>query len=423
MEQEVDFVVIGGGAAGFFAAVNAAQMKPGLKVILIEKSEKLLSKVRVSGGGRCNVTHACFVPAELAAFYPRGSKELRQAFSRFSAGDTVEWFESRGVELKTEDDGRMFPVTDTSETVINCLLDEAEKYGVDVATGVGVHSLVPVPGQSPETAGWNIIFEGPYPTLSAKNVLVATGGSRMAEGYKWLKDLGHTIVPPVPSLFTFNMPKNPVTELMGVSIEPVTVTIQGTAIETEGPLLITHWGMSGPAVLKASAFGARELADMQYKFTAVINWLSGHGEEDMFEDLCWYKMQHPAQKVLNTTHLHIPKRLWEFLVKKSGIDANLKWGDAPHKQIRSLAKTLVADEYPVSGKTTFKEEFVTCGGVDLKEIDFRTMESKLHKGLFFAGEVIDVDGVTGGFNFQNAWTTGFIAAQAVANRVSDGDSQ
>lgn len=407
MEQVVDFVVIGGGAAGFFAAVNAARMKPGLRVIVIEKSSKLLSKVRVSGGGRCNVTHACFVPNELVAFYPRGSKELRQAFSRFSTGDTVAWFEERGVELKTEDDGRMFPVTDDSETIINCLLDEAEKYGVDIATGVGVHQLEPVAG------GFNIVFEGPYPTLFTKNVLIATGGNRAIEGYKWIKDLGHNIIPPVPSLFTFNMPNNEIIKLMGVSIEPVSVKIPGTGIETEGPLLITHWGMSGPAVLKASAFGARELAKLHYKFTAQINWLSGHGEEDMFEDLCWYKMQHPAQKVVSTSHLHIPKRLWEFLVAKAGIDSNLKWGDAPHKAIRSLTKTLCADEYEVNGKTTFKEEFVTCGGVDLKEIDFRTMESRIHKGLYFAGEVMDVDGVTGGFNFQNAWTTGYIAAQAV----------
>lgn len=420
MEQVVDFVVIGGGAAGFFAAVNAAQMKPGLQVILIEKSSKLLSKVRVSGGGRCNVTHACFNPAELAAFYPRGSKELRQAFSRFSTGDTVEWFEERGIELKTEDDGRMFPVTDSSETIINCLLDEAEKYGVDIASEVGVHRIEAVSGQSPDTAqGWNIIFEGPYPILFAKNVLIATGGSRNMDGYKWLKDLGHNIIPPVPSLFTFNMPNNEIIKLMGVSIEPVTVKILGTSIETEGPLLITHWGMSGPAVLKASAFGARELANLQYKFTAQINWLSGHDEESLFEDLCWYKMQHPSQKVVSTSHLHVPKRLWEFLVVKSGSDVHLKWGDASHKAIRSLAKTLCADEYPVNGKTTFKEEFVTCGGVDLKEIDFRTMESRIHKGLYFAGEVIDVDGATGGFNFQNAWTTGWIAANAVVNGGSD----
>lgn len=409
MEQVIDFVVIGGGAAGFFAAVNAARMKPEMSVVIIEKSTKLLSKVKVSGGGRCNVTHACFVPNELVAFYPRGSKELRQAFSRFSTGDTVEWFESRGVELKTEDDGRMFPVTDDSQTIIDCLMSEAEKYGVEVFMEAGVHSLVR------DGDFWALTFEGAIPTMHARNVLVAAGGGRSMQSFQWLKNLGHNIVPPVPSLFTFNMPGNEIIRLMGVSIEPVTVKIVGTDIETEGPLLITHWGMSGPAVLKASAFGARELANLQYKFTAEINWLSGHGEDDLFEDLCWYKMQHPAQKVVTTSHLHVPKRLWEFLVLKSGMDAHLKWGDAPHKAIRSLAKTLTADPYSVSGKTTFKEEFVTCGGIDLREIDFRTMESKLHKGLYFAGEVIDVDGVTGGFNFQNAWTTGYIAASAVSN--------
>ena len=405
----VDFCVIGGGAAGFFAAVNAARMNPELSVVIIEKGSKLLSKVSVSGGGRCNVTHACFNPAELVAFYPRGSKELRQAFSRFSTGDTVEWFESRGVELKTEDDGRMFPVTDDSQTIIDCLLSEAEKYGVQILMEAGVHSL--------ERWGdsWALTFEGNLPIMHARNVLIASGGGRNLQAFQWMKNLRHNIIPPVPSLFTFNMPNNEITKLMGVSIEPATVKIPGTDIETEGPLLITHWGMSGPAVLKASAFGARELANLQYKFTAQINWLAGHDEESLFEDLCWYKMQHPAQKIVTTSHLHIPKRLWEFLVLKSQIGANLKWGDASHKAIRSLAKTLSADEYPVSGKTTFKEEFVTCGGIDLKEIDFRTMESRLHKGLYFAGEVIDVDGVTGGFNFQNAWTTGYIAASAVLN--------
>jgi predicted Rossmann fold flavoprotein len=408
MEQHVDVVVIGGGAAGFFAAVNAARLNPGLTVIILEKSSKLLSKVKVSGGGRCNVTHACFNPAELTAFYPRGSKELRQAFSRFSTGDTVEWFEQRGVELKTEDDGRMFPVTDDSQTIIDCLMNEAEQHGVQVFTDVGVHKL------EREDDLWKLTLEGAFPALHANSVVIAAGGGRNIQAFQWIKELGHNIIPPVPSLFTFNMPNNGITKLMGVSVEPVTVKIIGTNIETEGPLLITHWGMSGPAVLKASAFGARELANLQYRFTVQINWLSGHTEEGLFEDLCWYKMQHPAQKVLSTSHLHIPKRLWEFLVARAGTDAHLKWGDAPHKAIRSLAKTLCADEYQVSGKTTFKEEFVTCGGVDLKEIDFRTMQSRIHPGLYFAGEVMDVDGVTGGFNFQNAWTSGFIAASAIA---------
>lgn len=406
-DESYDLVVIGGGAAGFFAAVNAARIHPGLRVIIFEKSTKLLSKVKVSGGGRCNVTHACFNNRELVEYYPRGSRELSQAFSRFGPANTVEWFESRGVELKTEDDGRMFPVTDDSQTIIDCLISEAEKYGVQIATGIGVHRL------EKQDEPWKITFDGSYPALYVKNVLIASGGGRSMEAYKWIKERGHSIIPPVPSLFTFNIPGNPITQLMGVAIEPATVKIKDTNIETEGPLLITHWGMSGPAVLKASAFGARVLADRQYKFIAIVNWLSGFNEEEVFEDLAWYKMQHPAQKVTTTSHLHIPKRLWEFLVAKSGVEALLKWGDISHKLIRSLAKTLTADEYPVSGKTTFKEEFVTCGGVDLKEIDFRTMESKIHKGLYFAGEVIDVDGLTGGFNFQNAWTTGYIVASAV----------
>lgn len=406
-DETFDLVVIGGGAAGFFAAVNAARMKSGLRVIIFEKSTKLLSKVKVSGGGRCNVTHACFNNRELVEYYPRGSRELAQAFSRFGPANTVEWFESRGVELKTEDDKRMFPVSDDSQTIIDCLVSEAEKYGVQIATGIGVHHL------EKQDESWKITFEGSYPALHVKNVLIATGGGRSIDAYKWIKDLGHSIITPVPSLFTFNMPGNPITQLMGVAIEPASVKIKDTNIGTEGPLLITHWGMSGPAILKASAFGARVLAERQYKFTAIINWLSGFNEEEVFDDLAWYKMQHPAQKVTTTSHLHIPKRLWEFLVDKAGIDSLMKWGDISHKLIRSLAKTLTADEYPVSGKTTFKEEFVTCGGVDLKEIDFRTMESKLHKGLYFAGEVIDVDGLTGGFNFQNAWTTGYVVASAV----------
>ena len=414
MDSQCDLVVIGGGAAGFFAAVNAARMKPGLQVILIEKSSKLLSKVRVSGGGRCNVTHACFSNRELAGFYPRGSRELVQAFARFAPDDTVKWFESRGVELKTEDDGRMFPVTDDSQTIIDCLMTEAEKYGVDIVTNVGVHSI------EKDEEGWKIAFSDSIPALHTHNVLIATGGSRSMDGYRWLEKLGHTIVPPVPSLFTFNMPGNPVTALMGVSMQPVAVRIKDTAIETEGPLLITHWGMSGPAVLKASAVGARVLAEKNYRFTAQINWLTGFNEEEVFDDLCWYKMQHPAQKAVNTTHLHVPKRLWEFLVGKSGISAEQKWGDIPHKLIRKLATTLTGDTYEVNGKTTFKEEFVTCGGINLKEVDFRTMESRLQPGLYFAGEVLDVDGLTGGFNFQNAWTTGYIVATAVTESTSPG---
>lgn len=412
-KDQIDFAVIGGGAAGFFAAVNAAQRNPGLRVAIFEKSNKLLSKVKVSGGGRCNVTHACFNNRELVEYYPRGSKELAQAFSRFGPANTVEWFESRGVELKTEDDGRMFPVTDDSQTIIDCLLTEAHKSGVDVITGVGVHELQSENGQ------WKIIFDGNHPAITAKKVLIAAGGGRSADAYRWIKQLGHTIVPPVPSLFTFNMPGNPVTQLMGVAITPATVRVKETKIETEGPLLITHWGMSGPAILKASAFGARELAERGYTFTAMINWLSGYNEQEVFDDLAWYKMQHPAQKVITTAHLHIPKRLWEFLVTKSGVGDVVKWADVSHKSLRMLSQTLTNDEYPVTGKTTFKEEFVTCGGVDLKEIDFRTMESKLHPGLYFAGEVINVDGLTGGFNFQNAWTTGYIAASAIAQSTDE----
>jgi len=413
MEKPVDLVVIGGGAAGFFCAVNAARLQPGIEVIIIEKSTKLLSKVKISGGGRCNVTHACYNNRELIRNYPRGGKELLQAFSRFAPQDTVDWFAERGVELKTEADGRMFPTTDDSQTIIDCLLHEAETYGVQIATSAGVHSI------SMEEAGWKITFDGSFPVLYAQNILVATGGSRTMDGYRWLEDIGHSIVAPVPSLFTFNIPKNPITELMGVSILPATVKVQGTSIQTECPVLITHWGLSGPAILKASALGARFMAEKKYVFFAQINWLAGYHEDAVFEDLCWYKMQHPAQKVANTSHLHVPRRLWEFLVTKAGFSMEQKWGDSPHKLIRKLAIALTNDVYEVNGKTTFKEEFVTCGGINLKEVDFRTMESKIASGLFFAGEILDVDGVTGGFNFQNAWTTGFIAAEGVVANLKD----
>ena len=413
MEKQVDLVVIGGGAAGFFCAVNAARLQPGIEVIIIEKSTKLLSKVKVSGGGRCNVTHACYNNRELIRNYPRGGKELLQAFSRFAPQDTIDWFAERGIELKTEVDGRMFPTTDDSQTIIDCLLHEAETHGVQIATSAGVHGI------NKEDAGWKITFDGSFPALYAQNILIATGGSRSMDGYRWLEHVGHSIVPPVPSLFTFNIPTNPITELMGVSILPATVKVQGTSIQTEGPVLITHWGLSGPAILKASALGARFMAEKNYVFTAQINWLAGYHEDAVFEDLCWYKMQHPAQKVSNTSHLHVPRRLWEFLVAKAGFNAEQKWGDSPHKLIRKLAIALTNDVYNVSGKTTFKEEFVTCGGINLKEVDFKTMESKIASGLFFAGEILDVDGVTGGFNFQNAWTTGYIAAEGIVAKLRD----
>jgi len=401
-----DIIVIGGGAAGFFAAINAAILKPSASIAILEKSGKVLSKVRVSGGGRCNVTHGCFDNREMVKFYPRGGKELRGAFSRFSVDNTFAWFEERGVELKTEDDGRVFPISDSSETIINCFLSEAEKYGVKVFLHSDVKTIEKTNEQFSLTVNEN-------EKISCEKLLIAAGGFPKSESYDFIRKVGHTIVPPVPSLFTFNMPGNPVKELMGVSVENAEVKIQNTHIETDGPLLITHWGMSGPAVLKASAWGARDLSETGYRFASDIKWLPGKGEEEIFEELKKSKNIFNTQYIANSNPYRLPKRLWDFLLNKSGIKDQTRWSDLSHKQLRSIAQHLTHDTYEVAGKTTFKEEFVTCGGIALDEVDFKTMESKKMKGLFFAGEVLDIDGVTGGFNFQSCWTTGFLAAKGM----------
>ncbi len=403
-----DILVIGGGAAGFFAAINAARFSPPesvreKKIAILEKSTKVLAKVRISGGGRCNVTHACFDPRELVKFYPRGGKELRGAFSRFSVEQTIEWYKSRGVELKTENDGRMFPISDNSETIVNCLLSEVEKYGVEILLQKDLKGIE-------KSSDKFILSVNETEKYSCSKLIIATGGNAKSAGYDFLRKTGHTIIPPVPSLFTFNMPNNPITELMGVSVENAIVKIEGTAIETNGPLLITHWGMSGPAILKASAWGARELANRDYDFTAVVNWIPGKTEETVFEELKTAKTIFNAQLFININPFHMVKRLWQFLVFKNKLDNELRWADLPNKQLRNMAQLLVSDKYPVKGKTTFKEEFVTCGGIALNEIDFKTMQSRIMKGLFFAGEIVDIDGLTGGFNFQAAWTTGWLAA-------------
>jgi predicted Rossmann fold flavoprotein len=400
-------IVIGGGAAGFFSAINCAQKNPEVKVTLLEKTSKLLSKVRVSGGGRCNVTHACFDNSILVKNYPRGEKELRNAFSRFGANDTINWFDQRGVKLKTEADGRMFPTTDSSETIINCLMQEAEKAGVEIKTGVDIEEII-----RNENNSFTLNVKGGG-VFNCDKLIIATGGNSKNEAYDWLHKLGHTIIKPVPSLFTFNIPDNPVTQLMGVAVPFAKVKVAGTKLETEGPLMITHWGMSGPVILKASAWGARVLSEMDYNFIALVNWLPKHTEEKIRIEFNNEREENPAKAILNNCPFEIPKRLWEYLVNKSGIPEGMRWADLPKKNTNQLINCLISDEYKVKGKTTFKEEFVTCGGINLKEIDFTTMESKIMKGLFFAGEVIDVDGITGGFNFQNAWSSGWIAAQNI----------
>lgn len=400
-------VVIGGGAAGFFCAVNAAQMNPELKVILLEKSNKLLSKVKVSGGGRCNVTHACFDIKEMSLHYPRGEHFVRKAFHQFFTTDTIEWFENRGVKLKAEDDGRMFPVTDSSQTIIDCLLREANKYGVEILMNREVNELIM------DNEKWKIRLKSGEIFIS-DFVCVASGGFPKLSQFEWLKDTGHTIVEPVPSLFTFNISKHPLNELMGVSVPDATIKIQQTKLKNSGPLLITHWGLSGPCVLKLSAWGARELQQLNYHFTISVNWLGDRKEEEVRNKIQGTRAESASKKISNSNLFQLPNRLWQYLFNSSEISEDMRWADLPAKAQNKLIQLLINQELQVAGKTTFKEEFVTAGGVTLKEIDPNTMQSKLHKGLFFAGEIMDVDGVTGGFNFQHAWTSGFVAAKAIA---------
>lgn len=401
----VRVIVIGGGAAGFFAAINCAQLHPAFTVTLLEKSSKLLSKVRVSGGGRCNVTHACFDNSVLVKSYPRGEKELRNAFSRFAVADTIKWFEDRGVKLKTEPDGRMFPVTDSSETIAGCLMQEAERSGVQIKLNADIIEI-----RKNEDNTFTLKANGGG-SFTCDKLIIATGGNPKDAAYEWLRKLGHNIVKPVPSLFTFNIPNNSITQLMGVSVTNARVRVAGTKLETEGPLLITHWGLSGPAILKASAWGARQLNDLNYHFSALVSLLPKHNEEKVRIEFANQREENPSKMIAGNCPFELPKRLWEHLVQKSGITETTRWADLSKKSANVLAASLVNDEYKVLGKTTFKEEFVTCGGISLKEIDFTTMQSKLVPGLYFAGEIMDVDGITGGFNFQNAWSSGWIAAQ------------
>lgn len=409
-QNKQKIVVIGGGAAGFFGAITCAQFNPGHEVVLLEKTAKLLAKVRVSGGGRCNVTHHCFNAHQLARYYPRGGKFLKQAFRHFAAADTVAWFEKRGVKLKTEADGRMFPVTDSSETIIDCLVAEASRAGVQVLRNTGVEAIA-VPDKA--LAGFRLTLSTGQ-ELRADKVLVSTGGAPKSQAYSWLQQLGHTIIPPVPSLFTFNVPQSPLQDLSGISVGQAKVKVSGQALEQEGPLLITHWGFSGPAVLKTSAWGARKLAELNYQFTALINWVPAFSEEGLRSFLRDYRQQYPKRAVSANPLFNLSHRLWKALTALAEIPGNTIWAELPAKNQNKLLEQLLRGPFAVSGKTTFKEEFVTCGGIDLKEVDPATMESRVRPGLYFAGEVLDIDGVTGGFNFQAAWTSGFLAGKAMA---------
>ena len=406
-------VVIGGGAAGFFCAINAARLNPNLDVCIMEKSNKLLAKVKVSGGGRCNTTHACFEIPELVQKYPRGQNFIKKTFHWFNTNDTIEWFASRGVDLKTEADGRMFPQTNDSQTIIDCLLKEADKYKVQVQLQTSVEKIT-----THDTGIY--LLQTTSKTIEANYVCVATGGFPKAHQFDFITKLGHTIEAPVPSLFTFNMPGNPITELMGVSVAEAQVKIAGSKIMATGPLLITHWGMSGPAILKCSAWGARELANTSYQFTIRVNWIPTYAEQDLRTAWSFIRAEEGNGKMGGRNPFELPSRLWLHLLTVSGIDAGISWATLTAAAQNKLITALTAFECKVSGKTTFKDEFVTCGGIKLTEIDANTMQSKLHKGLYFAGEIMDIDGITGGFNFQNAWTSGWIAAKSIADTTKNG---
>lgn len=402
-EEKKVVVVIGGGAAGFFAAITAARSSVHHRVILLEKGRQPLTKVRISGGGRCNVTHACFEPALLVKNYPRGGKALLGPFHRFQPIDTIEWFKACGVDLKVETDGRMFPVTDDSATIVNCLMSQAKISGVDLRLGANVDAI----GRQDD--GFSIdLVDGQR--LLCDSLIMTTGSSPKA--WEWLKALGHGIVPPVPSLFTFNTPKSPLLPLAGISVPRVRAKIQGSSLEQVGPLLMTHWGFSGPAILKLSAWGARLLHEKSYRATLQLDWLPEKSQEDLRIDLLQVKGATPARLVVNEGPAELPRNLWKALVEKAGIAPDLRWAGLTNIALLRLVEELKKGLFEIEGKSQYKEEFVTCGGVDLSEVDFKTLESKKCPHLYFAGEVLDIDGVTGGFNFQNAWTTAWIAGHA-----------
>lgn len=409
MEKQMKLVVIGGGAAGFFCAVNAARLHPGWKVIILEKSARVLSKVKVSGGGRCNVTHHAESISSMAKGYPRGEAFLKKAFHHFGPTDTIEWFRERGVDLKAEADGRMFPVTDHSQTIIDCLLQEASKYQVDVRLLCGVEYV------RKQNAHW-LIGLSQKKTIEANAVCIATGGFPKTIAYDWLKETGHTIVPPVPSLFTFNMPTHPLNALMGIAVQ-ANVKLKGTKWQQQGAVLITHWGLSGPAVLKLSAFAARMLHEMNYHFTVIVQWLPEYNQQTLAEKMQEYRTTLASRKIFSKNPFQLPARLWELALQLCGVIEAWRWADVPAKAMHKLVNWLTGLELNMKGKTTFKEEFVTAGGIPLTELDTHTMQSKIQPGLFFAGEVIDVDGITGGYNFQNAWTTGWLVAHAIGQNT------
>jgi predicted Rossmann fold flavoprotein len=405
--SDFDLIVVGGGAAGFYGAIQVAEINPGLRVVILEKSTKLLSKVRVSGGGRCNVTHRCFDAIKLSHHYPRGEKPLRPVFKIYDASKTVSWFASKGVELKAEEDGRMFPVTDDSQTIVDCFMRESLRHKFHINIGEQVVGI------RRESGSFQVLTESGK-KFFGKKILVATGGSPKREAYQWLIDLGHKIRSPIPSLFTFNDTEKKFTDLMGISVPDAEVRIATTKFVQQGPVLITHWGLSGPAVIKLSAWAAEYLHSSHYNFTAMVSWIGPVSEESLRDQLKAQKGIRGKQKICGNPLFGLPQRLWSRLCELSEIEAERVWGDAAHKQVNKLLENLIKCPFHIKGKTTFKEEFVICGGVELKEIDFDTMESRLVKDVFFAGEVLNIDGETGGFNFQSAWSTAYLAASSMS---------
>lgn len=405
-------IVIGGGAAGFFSAISVTEHFSNAEVILLEKTSKLLSKVKISGGGRCNVTHACFQLKELLLNYPRGQKELRKVFNQWMPQDTIDWFEDHGLLLKTEEDNRIFPISDDSQSVIDCLLKTAQKLKVQIRIGAEVTQITSIDNQ------FQIKLKN-QETILADKVIVTTGGSPKLRGLHFIAPLGLEIIPPVPSLFTFNLPEENIKEIPGISIPKVKVRIQGVKLQEEGSLLITHWGLSAFAILRLSAWGARILHDLDYQASVSIQWLADRNEETIRQQLPHFQEEFKQRLIKNKNPFSLPQRLWQFLINRWQIPEEKPWQELSKKEKNRLMNGLMNDNYQMNGKTTFKEEFVTCGGVSRAEINFNTMESKKYKGLFFAGEVLDIDGLTGGFNFQAAWATGYVAGKNILESMKE----
>ena len=408
MSEQV--IIIGGGAAGYFAAIACAEAQPEANIVILEKGKDVLGKVLISGGGRCNVTNACFDPRELVAHYPRGEKELLGPFHKFQPGDTMEWFADRGVELKIEPDNRVFPVTDSSTTIADCLKEIADATGIKVRTSSGVKSFT-----QREDERWEVLTTHGQ-TYVADQLMIGAGSSKVI--WDSLKKLGHKIISPVPSLFTFNSKDERIKGLSGISVPNATVQIAASDLEASGPLLITHWGFSGPAILRLSAWGARELNDRFYRFPIMINWI-GRDEEEVLAEFNEEKKHSGKKRIGNHAHYGIPLRLWKSMVAGAGIKSTATWGDLSGKDLKYLVSELCCAVFQISGKSTFKDEFVTAGGVDLRDVDFKSFSSRVCTNLYFAGEILDIDGITGGFNFQAAWTGGFLAGNAMAGYPLD----